>query len=98
MTNHGPEAFSTERLDATPLRAAHAEEMAAVLADPALHTYTGGAPEDLDILRARYTRWESGSPTLPNTGGTGYSGSAPTAAWRAGSRPRWWVGGPRSPG
>ncbi|MGW3593360.1 GNAT family N-acetyltransferase [Streptomyces sp. NPDC005167] len=62
MTNHGPEAFSTERLDATPLRAAHAEEMATVLADPALHTYTGGAPEDLDALRARYTRWESGSP------------------------------------
>lgn len=62
MTNHGPEAFSTERLDATPLRAAHAEEMATVLADPALHTYTGGAPEDLDTLRARYTRWESGSP------------------------------------
>ncbi|MFJ4571657.1 GNAT family N-acetyltransferase [Streptomyces sp. NPDC088846] len=62
MTNHGPEAFSTERLDALPLRTAHAEEMATVLADPALHTYTGGAPEDLHALRARYTRWESGSP------------------------------------
>ncbi|SCF94763.1 GNAT family N-acetyltransferase [Streptomyces sp. Ncost-T10-10d] len=62
MTNHRPEAFSTERLDALPLRAAHAEEMATVLADPALHTCAGGAPEDLDALRARYTRWESGSP------------------------------------
>ncbi|WP_328887715.1 GNAT family N-acetyltransferase [Streptomyces sp. NBC_00316] len=62
MTNHGPEVFSTERLDALPLRAVHAEEMAMVLADPALHRFTGGAPETPDALRARYTRWESGSP------------------------------------
>ncbi|MFF1838349.1 GNAT family N-acetyltransferase [Streptomyces sp. NPDC058231] len=62
MTNHGPEAFATQRLDALPLRAVHADEMAVVLADPALHTFTGGAPEDVDALRIRYTRWEAGSP------------------------------------
>ncbi|MEV0489059.1 GNAT family N-acetyltransferase [Streptomyces atratus] len=62
MTYHGPEAFFTERLDALPLRVAYADEMTVVLDDPALHTYTGGAPEDLDTLRARYTRWEAGSP------------------------------------
>ncbi|MFE9725506.1 GNAT family N-acetyltransferase [Streptomyces sp. NPDC005794] len=57
-----PEPFSTSRLDALPLEVAHAEEMAVVLFDPALHAYTGGAPEDADTLRARYERRRAGSP------------------------------------
>ncbi|MFB8120522.1 GNAT family N-acetyltransferase [Streptomyces sp. NPDC055962] len=57
-----PEPFSTPRLDAIPLDVAHAEEMAGVLFDPALHTYTGGAPEDAGALRARYARQAAGSP------------------------------------
>lgn len=61
-TNHGPAPFSTARLDAEPLRVAHAEEMAAVLDDPGLHTFTGGAPESAEELRARYARQTAGSP------------------------------------
>ncbi|MFE7750356.1 GNAT family N-acetyltransferase [Streptomyces sp. NPDC057428] len=57
-----PEPFSTARLDALPLDVAHAEEMAAVLFDPALHTYTGGAPEEVGALRGRYERQSAGSP------------------------------------
>ncbi|MFC8226803.1 GNAT family N-acetyltransferase [Streptomyces sp. NPDC057287] len=57
-----PEPFSTSRLDALPLAVPHAEEMAAVLFDPALHAYTGGAPEGADALRARYERQSAGSP------------------------------------
>ncbi|MCX4846215.1 GNAT family N-acetyltransferase [Streptomyces sp. NBC_00893] len=56
------EPFATARLDALPLRVAYADEMAAVLDDPALHTYTGGAPETADGLRARYARQSAGSP------------------------------------
>ncbi|MEV0785435.1 GNAT family N-acetyltransferase [Streptomyces sp. NPDC050423] len=61
-TDTGPVPFSTPRLDARPLRVAHADEMAAVLSDPALHTFTGGAPEDADALRIRYARQCAGSP------------------------------------
>lgn len=57
-----PAPFATARLDALPLRVAYADEMAAVLADPALHTYTGGVPESVDGLRARYERQTAGSP------------------------------------
>ncbi|WP_254667856.1 GNAT family N-acetyltransferase [Streptomyces griseus] len=57
-----PEPFSTARLDAVPVDPVHADEMARVLSDPALYTYTGGAPEDTDTLRARYERWTAGSP------------------------------------
>ncbi|MEU9458689.1 MULTISPECIES: GNAT family N-acetyltransferase [unclassified Streptomyces] len=60
--NLEPEPFATARLDALPLRVAYAHEMAAVLGDPALHTYTGGAPETADELRARYGRQTAGSP------------------------------------
>ncbi|WP_330435052.1 GNAT family N-acetyltransferase [Streptomyces sp. NBC_00825] len=60
--NLEPEPFTTARLDALPLRVAYADEMAAVLGDPALHTYTGGAPETADELRARYGRQTAGSP------------------------------------
>ncbi|MET7645620.1 GNAT family N-acetyltransferase [Streptomyces sp. NPDC005426] len=61
-TNNGPAPFSTDRLDALPLRVAHAEEMAAVLDDPGLHAFTGGAPESAGELRARYERQTAGSP------------------------------------
>ncbi|MFJ4912339.1 GNAT family N-acetyltransferase [Streptomyces sp. NPDC088726] len=61
-TNREPTPFSTPRLDALPLRVDHADEMAAVLADPALHTFTGGAPQDTEALRSRYARQTAGSP------------------------------------
>ncbi len=62
MPVNGPDPFSTARLDALPLEAGYAREMAAVLLDPSLHAYTGGAPEDADALRARYERQSAGSP------------------------------------
>ncbi|MGW2343159.1 GNAT family N-acetyltransferase [Streptomyces sp. NPDC001661] len=45
-----------------PLRVEHAEEMAEVLADPALHTFIGGTPDTVDELRARYRRMLAGAP------------------------------------
>ena len=38
------EPVGTSRLILLPLRPEHAEEMAGVLADPALHAFIGGAP------------------------------------------------------
>ncbi|MFI5990506.1 GNAT family N-acetyltransferase [Streptomyces sp. NPDC051362] len=55
-------ATTTARLDLVPLRAAHAEEMAAVLSDPALHAFIGGEPLTAEALRARYERLVAGSP------------------------------------
>ncbi|MEF9883350.1 GNAT family N-acetyltransferase [Streptomyces sp. P9-A4] len=52
----------TRRLDLVPLAVAHADEMARVLADPALHTFIGGAPLTAPELRARYERLSAGSP------------------------------------
>ncbi|MFD4640645.1 GNAT family N-acetyltransferase [Lentzea sp. NPDC058436] len=52
----------TDRLDLVPLAVRHAAEMAEVLADPALHTFTGGAPLTAEALRARYERLVAGSP------------------------------------
>ncbi|MET9625641.1 GNAT family N-acetyltransferase [Streptomyces sp. NPDC006464] len=52
----------SERLDLVPLRIDHAAEMAAVLADPALYAFTGGAPATVDELRARYERMLAGAP------------------------------------
>ncbi|MCT6778246.1 GNAT family N-acetyltransferase [Streptomyces sp. CS7] len=57
-----PPPFTTARLDALPLEPAYAEEMAAVLADPALYGFTGGEPPAPDALRARYERQCAGSP------------------------------------
>ncbi|MFG1671829.1 GNAT family N-acetyltransferase [Streptomyces sp. Y7] len=61
-----PHAFAeplrSDRLDLLPLRVEHAEEMAAVLSDPALHHFIGGAPLSPDALRARYGRLVAGSP------------------------------------
>ncbi|MFG3280661.1 GNAT family N-acetyltransferase [Streptomyces sp. NPDC048111] len=59
-----PEAphIATARLDLVPLRVSHAEDMAAVLGDPALHTFIGGAPHGPRALRERYERLVAGSP------------------------------------
>ncbi|MET8690311.1 GNAT family N-acetyltransferase [Streptomyces sp. NPDC004732] len=57
-----PIEIRTPRLDLVPLRVEHADEMAAVLGDPALHTFIGGAPDDVEALRARYRRMLAGSP------------------------------------
>jgi RimJ/RimL family protein N-acetyltransferase len=54
--------ISTDRLDLLPLRVEHAPEMSAVLADPALHTFTGGTPHSPEALLARYERLVAGSP------------------------------------
>ncbi|MFF8617829.1 GNAT family N-acetyltransferase [Streptomyces sp. NPDC015350] len=54
--------IGTGRLDLLPLRVAHAEEMADVLSDPALHTFIGGTPDTPQALRSRYRRMTAGSP------------------------------------
>ncbi|MFF4019243.1 GNAT family N-acetyltransferase [Streptomyces sp. NPDC001843] len=61
MTAVAAQAIRTERLELEPLRIEHAEEMAVVLADPALHTFIGGAPDSPQELRARYQRMVAGS-------------------------------------
>ncbi|MFJ2113798.1 GNAT family N-acetyltransferase [Streptomyces sp. NPDC087850] len=58
------EPLVTERLTLVPLRVDHAEEMAAVLADPGLHTFIGGKPSTVEELRSRYARMVAGS-TVP---------------------------------
>ncbi|WP_055552266.1 GNAT family N-acetyltransferase [Streptomyces sp. NBRC 110028] len=52
----------TARLELRPLIPGHAPEMADALSDPALHTFTGGAPLSPAALRARYERLAAGSP------------------------------------
>ncbi|MCX5557929.1 GNAT family N-acetyltransferase [Streptomyces sp. NBC_00038] len=56
------ETIRTTRLNLLPLRVEHAEEMAQVLSDPALHTFIGGAPATPADLRLRYERLVVGSP------------------------------------
>ena len=65
------EPIRTSRLILLPLRPEHAEEMAGVLADPALHAFIGGAPLSPPELRARYERLAAGRPTPPCPGATG---------------------------
>ncbi|MEV0380573.1 GNAT family N-acetyltransferase [Nonomuraea sp. NPDC050643] len=60
------DTIETPRLVLHPLRAEHADEMAAVLSDPGLHTYTGGAPLTRLELRARYERLVAGPPGWRN--------------------------------
>ncbi|MFL5861381.1 MAG: GNAT family N-acetyltransferase [Solirubrobacteraceae bacterium] len=55
-----PVALSSERLMLEPLCAAHADEMAPLLADPRLYAFTGGEPPTLDELRAQYERQAGG--------------------------------------
>ncbi|GAB3984692.1 GNAT family N-acetyltransferase [Actinoallomurus acanthiterrae] len=56
------EVIATRRLDLLPLLVEHADEMAMVLSDPALHTFIGGAPDSPEALRSRYRRMVTGSP------------------------------------
>lgn len=56
------DTIRTTHLDLLPLRIEHAEEMAEVLSDPALHTFIGGTPDGPEALRARYERLVVGSP------------------------------------
>lgn len=51
-----------ERLDLLPIAPEHAEELAAALADPALHAFTGGRPATAEEMRARCARLAAGSP------------------------------------
>ncbi|MER5784591.1 GNAT family N-acetyltransferase [Streptomyces mobaraensis] len=67
MTHPAPlpedtERLRTGRMELLPLRVEHAEEMAAVLADPDLYGFTGGAPSTAGALRDRYRRLVAGSP------------------------------------
>ena len=48
--------LSSERLELELLRVEHAEEMAPLLDDVALHSFIGGQPATRDELRRRYTR------------------------------------------
>lgn len=56
------EVVDTARLELRAIRMADAPEMARVLGDPALHTFTGGVPEDVEELQARWARWAKGAP------------------------------------
>ena len=55
------ERLATERLTLEPLTVEHAEEMAPLLDDAALHRYIGGRPATFEELRARYRRQVTGS-------------------------------------
>lgn len=61
------EAIETGRLSLVPLAVAHADEMAGVLSDPALHVFTGGSPHSPQALRSRYERLVAGSPDPSRT-------------------------------
>jgi RimJ/RimL family protein N-acetyltransferase len=52
----------SERLALEPLRVEHADEMAPLLDDPALHTFIGGKPASLQELRTRYAQQVVGRP------------------------------------
>ena len=52
--------LETLRLTLEPLRVDHAEEMAPLLADAELYTFTDGGPPTLEELRARYVRQATG--------------------------------------
>jgi RimJ/RimL family protein N-acetyltransferase len=62
MSTIAAQTITTRRLDLLPLLVEHAEEMAAVLSDPALHTFTGGTPDTVQGLYSRYRRMTAGSP------------------------------------
>ncbi len=54
-----PGELRTERLRLVPVEPVLAPRLHPVLDDPALHTWTGGAPLGLDALTARYGRLAS---------------------------------------
>jgi [ribosomal protein S5]-alanine N-acetyltransferase len=51
--------IETARLTLEPQRAAHAQEMFAVLSDPAIYEYENEPPPSVEWLHARYARLES---------------------------------------
>lgn len=83
-----PVALATRRLDLLPLSPAHADEMALVLADPALHAFIGGAPLSPDGLRARYERLATGSPDPEVVWANWVLRLREQEGWSAPSRPR----------
>ena len=55
--------LESDRLILEPLRVEHANELAPVLDDAALHRFTGGTPPTVEELRARFERQtQGGSP------------------------------------
>jgi RimJ/RimL family protein N-acetyltransferase len=52
--------LESDRLTLEPLRVEHADELAPVLDDPALHEFIGGRPASAERLRARFTRQVAG--------------------------------------
>ena len=62
MTTVIPEPIGTARLLLVPIGPGHADELAGVLSDPALYTFTGGIPLSRQALRDRYERLAAGSP------------------------------------
>ena len=65
-------ASDPARLDLSPSAGvADADEMVAVLADPALHEFTGGQPATLDELRDRYRSWAVDLVRTASCGSTG---------------------------
>jgi hypothetical protein len=66
------ETIATERLDLLPLQVGHAAEMAAVLGDPALHTFIGGAPGPRRVSSHGTSVWSPARATPPSPGSTGW--------------------------
>ncbi|MDX3382421.1 GNAT family N-acetyltransferase [Streptomyces niveiscabiei] len=62
MDRISAEPIRTARLGLLPLRVEYAEEMAGVLADPALYEFIGGGPGTVEEVRARYERLAAGAP------------------------------------
>lgn len=62
MTRREPliRVLTTARLVLAPQRATHAEEMYAVLTDPAIYEYENQPPASLEALRERYRKLETG--------------------------------------
>jgi RimJ/RimL family protein N-acetyltransferase len=52
--------LESDRITLEPLRVEHADELAPVLDDPALHEFIGGRPASAARLRARFTRQVAG--------------------------------------
>ncbi|MEE3921754.1 hypothetical protein V2I01_36310 [Micromonospora sp. BRA006-A] len=76
MSGYAPQPIPTARLVLVPLGVEHAEEMAAVLADPALHTFIGGEPAGPPRCGPATNGWSPARPTRPSRGATGSSGSS----------------------
>jgi RimJ/RimL family protein N-acetyltransferase len=85
----------SERLALEPVAAAHADELAPLLADPDLHAFTGGEPLPLGALRDRYARLAGAEDWLnwvvrAGTDAVGYvqatvEGDAAEVAWVIGA-------------